>query len=225
MDTVALILTLRLALVTTAILLAIAVPLAYWLAYTGNRAKTLVQAVCSLPIVLPPTVLGFYLLVGLGPRTALGRAIIHLIGHPLAFSFTGLVVGSVIYSLPFAVQPLAAGFAAVDSSMLDAAATLGSGRWARMIRVVLPLSRGSLLTASVLSFAHTVGEFGVVLMIGGNLPGATRTLSIALYDQVQDFQYAQANRTALFLLAICLIALMLLYSQHPRRNIRSGGLV
>ncbi|MHB1856696.1 MAG: molybdate ABC transporter permease subunit [Acidobacteriaceae bacterium] len=225
MDTVALLLTLRLALVTTAILLVLAVPLAYWLAFTRCRWKTLVQAVCSLPIVLPPTVLGFYLLVGLGPSTAFGRAITHLLGHPLAFSFAGLVVGSVLYSLPFAVQPLTAGFAAVDRSMLDAATTLGSGRWDRMARVVLPLSRGSLLTAGVLSFAHTVGEFGVVLMIGGNLPGATRTLSIALYDQVQDFQYAQANRTALFLLAICLLALMFLYSRSSRSDARSSDLV
>ncbi len=214
MDIAALFLTFRLALVTTFILLLIGVPLAYWLAFTHSRWKTLVQAVCSLPIVLPPTVLGFYLLVGLGPRTALGRSINHLLGHPLAFSFAGLVVGSVLYSFPFAVQPLTAGFAAVDRSMLDAAATLGSGRLDRMLRVILPLSRGSLLTAGVLSFAHTVGEFGVVLMIGGNLPGATRTLSIALYDQVQDFQYAQANRTALFLLSICLVALTLLYSSR-----------
>ncbi|MEO6830196.1 MAG: molybdate ABC transporter permease subunit [Acidobacteriaceae bacterium] len=226
MDTAALLLTLRLALVTTAILLVIAVPLAYWLAFTSSRWRTMVQAVCSLPIVLPPTVLGFYLLVGLGPQTAFGRAISRLLGHPLAFSFTGLVVGSVLYSLPFAVQPLASGFAAVDSSLLDAAATLGSGRFDRMRRVVLPLARGSLLTAGVLSFAHTVGEFGVVLMIGGNLPGATRTLSIALYDQVQDFQYAAANRTALFLLAICLVALTLLYSQQRRRgNLGARGLV
>lgn len=220
MDTVALLLTLRLALITTLILLLLAVPLAYWLAFTRSRWKTIIQAVCALPIVLPPTVLGFYLLVGLGPRTALGRAISHLLGHPLAFSFAGLVVGSVLYSLPFAVQPLTAGFASVDRAMLDAAATLGSGRVEQMLRVVLPLCRGSLLTAGVLSFAHTIGEFGVVLMIGGNLPGTTRTLSIALYDQVQDFQYAQANRTALFLLAICLVALTLLYSQR-----RSSGLV
>ncbi|MHB8390625.1 MAG: molybdate ABC transporter permease subunit [Acidobacteriaceae bacterium] len=225
MDTVALLLTLRLALVTTAILLVLAVPLAYWLAFTRCRWKTLVQAVCSLPIVLPPTVHGYYLLVGLGPGTAFGRALTHLLGHPLAFSFAGLVVGSVLYSLPFAVQPLTSGFAAVDRSMLDAATTLGSGRWDRMARVVLPLSRGSLLTAGVLSFAHTVGEFGVVLMIGGNLPGTTRTLSIALYDQVQDFQYAQANRTALFLLAICLLALMFLYSRSQRRDARSSDLV
>jgi molybdate transport system permease protein len=218
MDTVALWLTLRLALATSAILLALGMPLAYWLAFTRSRWRTPVQAVCSLPIVLPPTVLGFYLLVGLGPGTAIGRGITHLLGHPLAFSFAGLVVGSVLYSLPFAVQPLVAGFTAIDRSMLDAAATLGSGRFDRMRRVVLPLARGSLVTAAVLSFAHTVGEFGVVLMIGGNLPGATRTLSIALYDQVQDFQYAQANRTAIFLLAICLVALTLVYSRQRRGN-------
>jgi molybdate transport system permease protein len=219
MDTVALLLTLKLALTATAILLAIAVPLASWLAFTSSRWKTLVQAVCSLPIVLPPTVLGFYLLVGLGPRTAIGRGIGHLLGHPLAFSFAGLVVGSVLYSLPFAVQPLTAGFAAVDRAMLDAAKTLGSGKLDRMQRVILPLARGSLLTAGVLSFAHTIGEFGVVLMIGGNLPGATRTLSIALYDQVQDFQYEQANRTAIVLLTICLVALTLLYSKRRRGNL------
>lgn len=220
MDSIALFLTLRLAMVTTLLLLLLAVPLAYWLAFTSSRWRTLVQAVCSLPIVLPPTVLGFYLLVALGPRTAIGRGIGSILGHPLAFSFAGLVVGSVLYSLPFAVQPLTAGFAAVDRSMLDAASTLGSGPLDRMLRVILPLARGSLLTAAVLSFAHTIGEFGVVLMIGGNLPGTTRTLSIALYDQVQDFQYAQANRTALFLLAICLLALTLLYSRR-----RSSDLV
>ncbi|HWF67187.1 MAG TPA: molybdate ABC transporter permease subunit [Acidobacteriaceae bacterium] len=224
MDTAALLLTLRLALITTSILLAIAIPLAYWLAFTRSRWKTPIQAICSLPLVLPPTVLGFYLLVGLGPRTALGRGISHLLGHPLAFSFAGLVVGSVLYSFPFAVQPLTAGFAAVDGSLLEAAATLGSGPLDRIRRVILPLARGSLLTAAVLSFAHTVGEFGVVLMIGGNLPGITQTLSIALYDQVQDFQYAQANRTALFLLAICFLALTLVYSQRRKNgSVKSSG--
>jgi molybdate transport system permease protein len=225
MDVAALLLTLRLALVTTAILLLLSVPLAYWFAFHPGKWKTIAQAICSLPIVLPPTVLGFYLLIGLGPQTALGRGITRLLGHPLTFTFTGLVVGSVIYSLPFAVQPLTAGFAAVDGSLLDAAALLGSSRLDRMRRVILPLARGSLLTAAVLSFAHTVGEFGVVLMIGGNLPGATRTLSIAIYDQVQDFQYAQANRTALFLLAICLVALTILYSQRPAHERRSSDLV
>jgi molybdate transport system permease protein len=222
MDIPALLLTFRLAAVTTAILLLISIPLAYWIAFTDSRWKTPVQAVCSLPIVLPPTVLGFYLLVGLGPQTALGRGIAHILGHPLAFSFSGLVVGSVIYSLPFAVQPLSAGFSGVDRSMLQAAATLGSGRFDRMRRIILPLARGSVFTAAVLTFAHTVGEFGVVLMIGGNLPGATRTLSIALYDQVQDFQYADANRTAVFLLGICLVALILLYSGQRRRATARG---
>jgi len=221
MDITALLLTLRLACVTTAILLLIAIPLAYWLAFTRSRWKTFVQAVAALPIILPPTVLGFYLLVGLGPRTALGRGIAHLLGHPLAFSFAGLVFGSVLYSLPFAVQPLTVGFASVDTGFLDAAKTLGSGPLDRVRRVILPLARGSLLTAAVLSFAHTVGEFGVVLMIGGNLPGVTQTLSIALYDQVQDFQYRQANQTAIFLLAICFVALVLIYGQRPKS--RAGG--
>ena len=216
MDVAALWLTLRLALVTTAILLVISIPLACWLAFGRSRLRTPVQAVCALPIVLPPTVLGFYLLVALGPQTSLGRGITHLLGHPLAFSFSGLVVGSVIYSLPFALQPLVAGLGAVDRSLLDAAATLGSGPVMRIVRVALPLSSSSLIAASVLAFAHTVGEFGVVLMIGGNLPGTTRTLSIALYDQVQNFNYAQANRTALVLLAVCFTALIALYSRRSR---------
>lgn len=220
MDFPALWLTLRLALLTTAILLALSIPLACWLAFGRSRLRTPVQAVCALPIVLPPTVLGFYLLVALGPQTAVGRAISHVLGHPLAFSFSGLVVGSVLYSLPFALEPLVAGLGSVDHSMLDAAATLGSGPVARVTRVALPLARSSVVTASVLAFAHTVGEFGVVLMIGGNLPGTTRTLSIALYDQVQDFNYTQANRTALVLLAVCLAALLALYSRRSR-----GGLV
>jgi molybdate transport system permease protein len=216
MDIVALFLTLRLATVTMLVLLLLALPLSYWLAYTRRRWKVLMEALVALPIVLPPTVLGFYLLVLLGPQTALGRGITHLLGHPLAFSFTGLVVGSVVYSLPFAVQPMVAGFSAIDPALLEAAAVLGSGRWDTLRRVVLPLARGSILAAAVLTFAHTVGEFGVVLMIGGNLPGATQTLSIALYDQVQDFSYAQANHTALVLLGTSFAALVLLYSQRWR---------
>ncbi|MGC9291371.1 MAG: molybdate ABC transporter permease subunit [Acidobacteriaceae bacterium] len=216
MDIVALFLTLRLATVTMLVLLLLALPLSYWLAYAHGRWRVLVESLVALPIVLPPTVLGFYLLVLLGPQTALGRGITHLLGHPLAFSFTGLVVGSVVYSLPFAVQPMVAGFSAIDPALLEAAAVLGSGRWDTLRRVVLPLARGSILAAAVLTFAHTVGEFGVVLMIGGNLPGATQTLSIALYDQVQDFSYAQANRTALVLLGTSFAALVLLYSQRWR---------
>lgn len=224
MDIAALLLTLRLATVTMLILLLLALPLAYWLASTHWRGKIFIEALVALPIVLPPTVLGFYFLVLLGPQTTFGRLVTHLLGHPLAFSFSGLVVGSVLYSLPFAVQPMVAGFAAVDPALLEAAAVLGSGRWNTLRRVVLPLTRGSILAAAVLTFAHTIGEFGVVLMIGGNLPGVTRTLSIALYDQVQDFSYAQANRTAWLLLAVSFAALLLLYSLR-QRAFRSRSLV
>lgn len=219
MDIAALLLTLRLATVTMLVLVLLALPLAYWLAHTRWRGKIFIEAFVALPIVLPPTVLGFYLLVMLGPQTAFGRVVTHLLGHPLAFSFSGLVVGSVIYSLPFAVQPMVAGFAAIDPALLEAAAVLGSGRWDTLRRVVLPLSRGSILVAAVLTFAHTVGEFGVVLMIGGNLPGITRTLSIALYDQVQDFSYAQANHTAWLLLVVSFAALTLLYAQRRTRRL------
>jgi molybdate transport system permease protein len=211
MDYQALWLTLRLALSTTAVLLLIALPVAWWIASGTGAARALVQAVVALPLVLPPTVLGFYLLVALGPLTAPGRLIIRLLGHPLAFSFSGLVVGSVLYSLPFAVQPLVAGFRAVDASLLEVAATLGASPLRAFRTIALPLAKPSLVTAAVLTFTHTVGEFGVVLMIGGNIPGATQTLSIVLYDQVQDFNYAAANRTAALLLAFSLVTLLLIY--------------
>ena len=211
MDYQALLLTLRLALTTTAVLLLIALPVAWWIASGTGAARALVQAVVALPLVLPPTVLGFYLLVALGPLTAPGRLIIRLLGHPLAFSFSGLVVGSVLYSLPFAVQPLVAGFRAVDPALLEVAATLGASPGRAFRTITLPLARPSLVAAAVLTFTHTVGEFGVVLMIGGNIPGATQTLSIALYDQVQDFNYAAANRTAALLLAFSLVTLLLIY--------------
>ena len=211
MDYQALWLTLRLALSTTAVLLLIALPVAWWIASGTGAARALVQAVVALPLVLPPTVLGFYLLVALGPLTAPGRLIIRLLGHPLALSFSGLVVGSVLYSLPFAVQPLVAGFRAVDASLLEVAATLGASPLRAFRTIALPLAKPSLVTAAVLTFTHTVGEFGVVLMIGGNIPGATQTLSIALYDQVQDFNYAAANRTAALLLAFSLVTLLLIY--------------
>ena len=171
MDTEALWLTLRLALTTTALLLLLALPIAWWIASGKGAARALVQAVVALPLVLPPTVLGFYLLVALGPLTAPGRLIIRLLGHPLAFSFSGLVVGSVLYSLPFAVQPLVAGFRAVDIALLEAAATLGASPMRAFRTITLPLARPSLVAAAVLTFTHTVGEFGVVLMVGGNIPG------------------------------------------------------
>jgi molybdate transport system permease protein len=212
MDWQALALTLRLATVTTAILLCLAVPLAAWLALSKARWKVLVEAVSALPLVLPPTVLGFYLLVFLGPMTGLGRFLEAMLGHPLAFSFAGLVVGSVIYSFPFAVQPLVAGFAAVDSHLIDAARLLGASRWRLAGTILLPLARRSLLTAAVLSFLHTLGEFGVVLMLGGDIPGATRTLSIVLFNQVENFNYPAANRTALILLVFCVLALTVVYA-------------
>jgi molybdate transport system permease protein len=170
-----------------------------------------VEALSTLPLVLPPTVLGFFLLVLLGPHTAIGRGLIALIGHPLAFSFSGLVVGSVIYSLPFAVQPLVAGFAAVEPSLIDAARLLGASP-ARLVRtLLLPLAQRSVLAAAVLSFLHTLGEFGVVLMLGGDIPGSTRTLSIVLYNQVENFDYAAADRTATTLLGISVVALAAIY--------------
>ncbi|RXH56557.1 molybdate ABC transporter permease subunit [Granulicella sibirica] len=212
-------LTVRLAATTTTLLMLLGLPLAWWLARGGGWARAGVQAIVGLPLVLPPTVLGFYLLVDLGPLTGLGRALIHLIGHPLAFSFTGLVVGSMLYSLPFAVQPMVAGFSAIDREFGEVASTLGASPVRVFLGITLPLAKRSVVTAAVLAFTHTVGEFGVVLMLGGNIPGATRTMSIALYDQVQDGQYADANRTALVLLLVAFAGLVALYAR-PRR---SGG--
>jgi molybdate transport system permease protein len=211
MDLQALALTLRLAAVTTAILLAIAIPLAFWITSTPSRLRAPIEALTTLPILLPPTVLGFYLLVLLGPRTSVGRLWVHLTGHPLAFTFSGLVVGSIIYSLPFAVQPLVAGFSSVDIALVEQARLLGASRWRLLRSVMLPLSTRSIAAAALLCFTHTIGEFGVVLMIGGDIPGATRTLSITIYDQVQDFAYDAANRTALLLVAVSVISLALLY--------------
>jgi molybdate transport system permease protein len=211
MDFEALWLTLRLAVGTTAILLVVALPLAWWIASGRGATRALVQAVVALPLVLPPTVLGFYLLVALGPLSAPGRLLIRVVGHPLAFSFAGLLVGSVIYSLPFAVQPLVAGFSAVDRGYIEAAEGLGASAGRAFWSVVLPLARGSLLTSAVLTFTHTVGEFGVVLMLGGNIPGSTQTLSISLYDKVQEFNYAAANRTALVLVGFSIVALLTIY--------------
>jgi molybdate transport system permease protein len=211
MDLEALSLTLRLAAATTLILLLIALPLAWWIASGRGVARALMQAVVALPLVLPPTVLGFYLLIAMGPLTSPGRLLIRFFGHPLAFSFAGLLIGSVLYSLPFAVQPLVAGFEAVDAGYIEAAAGLGASPRRAFFSVVLPMARSSLLTSAVLAFTHTVGEFGVVLMLGGNIPGATRTLSISLYDLVEDSNYAAANQTALALVAFAMAALLVIY--------------
>jgi molybdate transport system permease protein len=221
MDWQALWLTIRLATLVAGLLFVLGLPIAYWIAFSRWRWMFFVEAVVGLPIVLPPTVLGFYLLVALGPRSPLGRFWIALTGHTLAFTFSGLVIGSIIYSLPFAVQPFAAEFAAIDSRLLAASAVLGASRLRTFWRVVLPLSLPGLLTGVGLSFAHTVGEFGVVLMIGGNIPGVTRTVSIDIYDRVQSFDYASANETALALLVFSFIVLVLLYGLN--RGWRTGG--
>jgi molybdate transport system permease protein len=218
MDLQALVLTLRLASLTTICLLLLATPLALWIARADTLPRRIAQAVLALPLVLPPTVLGFYLLVGLGPATAFGRTLIALFGHPLAFTFWGLLLGSMIYSLPFAVQPLIAAFTSIDPALTDTAAVLGAPPLQVFRRIILPLSRMSFLTAAVLTFAHTVGEFGVVLMIGGDIPNTTRTLSISIFDQVQELNYTAANRTALLLLAVSFLALLLVYGRRDHRG-------
>jgi molybdate transport system permease protein len=216
MDWTAILLTGRLAAVVCAILLLIGTPIAYWLTFTRTRFSFAVEAVVALPLVLPPTVLGLYVLMALGADSPIGRLWMSLTGRGLAFSFEALVVASVLYGLPFAVQPIAAAFARVDTSLLEASATLGASRWRTFREVILPLSKEGVLTAAVLTFAHTVGEFGVVLMVGGNLPGVTRTVSIAIYDHVQALDFAAANRTALALVAFSFLVLAFIYARQRR---------
>ena len=205
-------LSVRLALATTLVLLAIGLPVAHWLAFTRRRYRPLVEAVVALPLVLPPTVLGFYVLLAIGPRSPLGQVWEWATGSRLPFSFPGLLLASVLYSLPFAVQPFAAAMAAVDRRLIEAAWCLGASRAATFARVVAPLSLPGIVTGMVLSFAHTLGEFGVVLMVGGNLPGVTRTVSIAIYDEVQALDYATAFKTSLLLLAVSFAVLAVTYS-------------
>jgi molybdate transport system permease protein len=216
MDWTAVALSVRLAAIVAGVLLLIGLPVAYWLAFSKRRWKFLVEAVVSLPIVLPPTVLGFYVLVAIGSRSPIGRFWEQLTGHGLAFTFEALVFASILYSLPFAVQPMVAAFAQLDRSLPEAAATLGANRWRTFTRVVLPLSIEGVVAGGVLSFAHTIGEFGVVLMVGGNLPGVTRTVSIAIYDEVQGLQYDAANVTALALLAFSFVVLAIVYALMRR---------
>ena len=216
MDGQAFWLTIRLSALVAAILVVLGLPLAYWITYSRWRWKFIAEAVFALPIVLPPTVLGFYVLVALGPHSPLGRGWQALTGHTLAFTFEGLVIGSVVYSLPFAVQPFAASFSAVDPRLLAASQTLGASRVRTFFRVILPLSLSGLVTGVALSFAHTMGEFGVVLMVGGNIPGVTRTVSIDIYDKVQAVNYSGANATALVLLAISFVTLSVVYALNRR---------
>ncbi|HVS02795.1 MAG TPA: molybdate ABC transporter permease subunit [Thermoanaerobaculia bacterium] len=216
LDPAPLLLTLQLATVTTVVLLLLGTPLAWWLARTRSRWRPPIEAVVALPLVLPPTVLGFYLLVGLAPQGPVGGVWQRLGGPPLVFSFGGLVIGSVLYSLPFVVQPLQAAFAAVGRLPLEAAATLGAGPVDRFRTVALPLAGRGFLTATVLGFAHTVGEFGVVLMIGGNIPGRTRVASIAIFDHVEALEYGQAHALSLTLLAFSFAVLLLVYATRRR---------
>jgi molybdate transport system permease protein len=209
-------LTLELAFTVSALLLFIGLPIAYWIAFSAWRWKFLVEALVALPIVLPPTVLGFYVLVALGPRSPAGRWWISLTGHTLAFTFAGLVIGSILYSLPFAVQPFAASFSAIDRKLIAASDILGASRLRTFFRIVVPLSVPGLVTGAALSFAHTMGEFGVVLMVGGNIPGITRTVSIDIYDRVQAADYSGANQTALLLLILCFVLLALVYGLNRK---------
>lgn len=209
-------LTVRLGLATVTVLLIIGTPLAWWLARTRSRAKELFEAIVSLPIVLPPTVVGFYLLILLGPNGAIGRPWVTLTGETLTFSFAGLVIASTIYSLPFVVQPLQNAFEALGRSYLEAAATLGARPLDAFTSVALPLSARGYLTAMVMGFAHTLGEFGVVLMVGGNIPGSTRVISIAIYDHVEALEYGVAHRLSLILLIFGFASMLTLYAINRR---------
>ena len=222
MDGQAFWLTIRLSALVAAILVVLGLPVAFWITYSRWRWKFLAEAVFALPIVLPPTVLGFYILVALGPHSPLGRGWQAITGHTLAFTFEGLVIGSILYSFPFAVQPFAASFSAVDPRLVAASQTLGASRIRTFFRIILPLSLSGLVTGIALSFAHTMGEFGVVLMVGGNIPGVTRTVSIDIYDKVQAVNYSGANATALVLLAISFVTLAIVYGLNRRVWIWKG---
>ena len=216
MDWQAIVLTLRLAALVSLLLLFIGLPIAYWLAFTRVRWKFLAEAVVAMPLVLPPTVLGFYILLILGQNSALGQLIKSWFGVTLPFTFTGLVVASVFYSLPFAVQPFAAGFSSVDAKLIQASWLLGASKMRTFLRVILPLAVPGVLTGIVLSFAHTLGEFGVVLMVGGNIPGVTRTVSISIYDSVQMLDYPSAGKNAVVLLVFSIVVLSLVYGLTRR---------
>ncbi|HKN87758.1 MAG TPA: molybdate ABC transporter permease subunit [Nitrospiraceae bacterium] len=208
--------TFQLATLTAAILLIVGLPIAYWLTFSQWRWKFIIESVVALPLVLPPTVLGFYILVAIGPHSPVGRLYTDLIGHPLPFTFEGLLLASVLYSLPFAVQPFTSAFDQVDRRLIEASWTLGVSRAATFVKLIVPLSVAGVVTGIVLSFAHTLGEFGVVLMVGGNIEGETRTVSIDIYDEVQALNYAGAAKTALFLLVISYTVLLAVYALNRK---------
>jgi molybdate transport system permease protein len=216
MDWPAILLSLKLSSLVCGFLLLIGTPIAYWVTFSRWRWKFLVESVVALPIVLPPTVLGFYILVAIGSQSPIGRAWAAWSGHGLAFTFEGLVIASILYSLPFMVQPMTAAFSQVDHQLIEASSVLGASRLRTFIRIILPLAMNGVITGAILTFAHTMGEFGVVLMVGGNIPGATRTVSIAIYDQVQSLDYAAANKTALLLLLFSFVVLSVVYGLNRK---------
>ncbi|MCC5937551.1 MAG: molybdate ABC transporter permease subunit [Lunatimonas sp.] len=219
LETAPFFLTFKLALLTTLLLLIVGIPLAYWLAFSRYRVKFIAEAIVSLPLVLPPTVLGFYLLLLLSPENTIGRLLDTYFDIRLVFTFPGLVVASVIYSLPFMVQPLKSGFASVPRAWLDAAHTLGKSHWTILRRVLIPNMKNAFLTGSVLTFAHTVGEFGVILMVGGNIPGETRVVSVAIYNEVEAMNYAQANQYSLLLVGFSFLVLAITYYVNRQKNL------
>jgi len=208
--------TIKLATATSLVLIVIALPLSYWVAFSKWRWKFVVEAIVALPLVLPPTVLGFYVLVGMGPQSPLGRFYEAIAGHRLPFTFGGLVFASVLYSLPFAVQPIAAAFGSVERKYIEASWMLGASNLETFFRVIIPQSWAGVITGVVLTFAHTLGEFGVVLMVGGNIPGVTRTLSIDIYDQVQSLNYSSAATTSVTLLVISFVVLSIVYGLNRK---------
>ena len=211
MDWTAILLTFKLALVTSVLLFFIALPIAYYLAFSKSKIKPIMEALVSMPLVLPPTVLGFYLLLVFSPSNKFSLWIETTFGFPLIFSFQGLVIGSIIYSLPFMVHPIQAGLAKLPSNIMEAAYVLGKSKWETFFKILLPNIKPSLLTGLILSFAHTIGEFGVVLMIGGNIPGKTKVASIAIYDEVESMNYGIANQYSIILFFICFIILLVVY--------------
>ena len=216
-------LSIQLASVTVAVLLCIATPVAWWLAFTGSRLRSAVEAIVALPLVLPPTVLGFYLLVLMSPTSPIGRLWVAITDTTLTFSFSGLVVASIVYSLPFAVQPIQTGFESVGDAPLEAAATLGASRFRQFISIASPLAARGYVTAAVLSFAHTLGEFGVVLMVGGNIPGSTRVISIAIYEHVETLSYREAHLLSAGLLVFSFVVLLAVFALNRKNPLRTSA--
>ena len=220
-DLIALFVTLKLASISTIVLIVIGTPIAWWLSHSHWRYKYFVEAIIALPLILPPTVLGFYLLVSLGPNGPIGGLSSAMGGESLAFTFTGLVIGSVVYSMPFVIQPLQNAFSAIGQRPLEVAATLGASPIDRFFSIALPMARPGFITASVLGFAHTLGEFGVVLMIGGNIPGSTQVVSISIYDHVEALEYGQAHALSASLLLFSFFLLLIVYGANRRFSVAS----